>query len=139
MWCSPRRPPSSASSAGLKDLPSGLCTSRCGESPSPWATGSLRASRFTRQNDDVLITVVDDGPPYNPLADFAQGDLSAPGTLAAIIVTGFTEDVEYDRVLDLNHLSMLVKPTAELRAFRRGRTRCDIIAAPKFPPNEKDE
>ena len=70
---------------------------------------------FKRREDDVLITVVDDGSPYNPLASLAEGDLAAPGTLEAIVVTGFTADVDYDRVLDLNHLSLLVKPVAETR------------------------
>ena len=70
---------------------------------------------FKRREDDVLITIVDDGSPYNPLAGFAEGDLAAPGTLEAIIITGFTADVDYDRVLDLNHISMLVKPAGENR------------------------
>ena len=70
---------------------------------------------FKRRENDVLITVIDDGLPHNPIISPDGGNLDAPGTLEAIVVLGFTADAEYDRVLDLNFLSLLVKPTAAVR------------------------
>ena len=71
---------------------------------------------FRRRKDDVLVTVIDNGTPCNPIVGPEGGDWTAPGTLETIIVLGFTADVSYDRVLELNYLSLLVKPTVTIRS-----------------------
>ena len=75
---------------------------------------------FKRHEGGVKITVIDDGSPYNPITSPTGEDLDTPGTLEAIVVLGFTADAEYDRVLDLNLLSLLVKPTTAMRASQDG-------------------
>ena len=73
---------------------------------------------FRRRENDVLITVIDDGAPNSPIAASAEEDWDKPGVLETIVVLGFTADAEYDRVLDLNLLTLLVKPSAAIRAIR---------------------
>ena len=68
-----------------------------------------------RRESDILVTVTDEGMPYNPITDYAQGDWGTPGVLEAIVILNLSEDLSYDRVLDLNCLSLLVKPTATVR------------------------
>ena len=75
---------------------------------------------FKRRENDVLITIIDDGLPNNPIASPAGGDWSTPGTLESIIVLGFTADAKYDRVLDLNLLTLLVKPPDAIRTSQDG-------------------
>ncbi len=71
---------------------------------------------FRRRENDVFATIIDNGSPYNPMASFVEGDWSTPGTLEAIIVLGFSAETSYDRVLELNCLTLLVKPTAAIAA-----------------------
>ena len=52
--------------------------------------------------------VIDDGVAYNPLVSIAAADWDIPGALEAVVVLGLTANVNYDRVLDLNHLSLYV-------------------------------
>ena len=73
---------------------------------------------FRRRESDVLITVIDDGAPNSPIAASAEEDWDKPGVLETIVVLGFTADAEYDRVLGLNLLTLLVKPSAAIRAIR---------------------
>ena len=69
--------------------------------------------RMKRFEDGVQITVIDDGIAYSPLSDLAGADRDRPGTLEAMIVLGLTADVNYDRVLDLNHLSLYLNLPAD--------------------------
>jgi hypothetical protein len=71
---------------------------------------------FKRHENGVLVTVIDDGAPDNPIASPEGESWDTPGTLEAIIVLGFSAETSYDRVLELNYLSLLVKPTAAIRA-----------------------
>lgn len=75
-----------------------------------------------RYENGVLVTVIDDGTPYNPIAGPEGGGLDTPGVLEAIIVLGFSTETSYDRVLELNCLSLLVMPTAAVRASKDGGT-----------------
>ena len=69
--------------------------------------------RMKRYEDGVQITVIDDGIAYSPLSDFVEADWEMPGALEAMIVLGLTADVNYDRVLDLNHLSLYLNLPAD--------------------------
>ena len=69
--------------------------------------------RMKRFEDGVQITVIDDGIAYSPLSDLAEADRDRPGALEAMIVLGLTADVNYDRVLDLNHLSLYLNLPAD--------------------------
>ena len=57
----------------------------------------------------VQLLIIDDGEAYNPLVRLAKADWDKPGALEAVVVCGLTAAVNYDRVLDLNHLSLTVK------------------------------
>ena len=69
-----------------------------------------------------MITVIDDGAPNNPLIGPAGGNLDTPGILEEIIVLGFTAEAKYDRVIDLNFVTLLVRPTASIRAGQNKET-----------------
>ena len=69
--------------------------------------------RMKRYEDGVQITVIDDGVAYNPLSDLAEADPDRPGALEAMIILGLTANVNYDRVLDLNHLSLYLNLPAD--------------------------
>lgn len=69
--------------------------------------------RMKRFEDGVQITVIDDGIAYSPLSDLAEADWEMPGALEAMIVLGLTASVNYDRVLDLNHLSLYLNLPAD--------------------------
>lgn len=71
-----------------------------------------------RQEGDILLAIIDNGAPCNPIVVPDGEDWDKPGVLEAIIVLGFSADVDYDRVLDLNNLTLLVKPSASLRMNR---------------------
>ena len=77
---------------------------------------------FKRHESDVVVTVIDDGAPSNPIVDTAGKGLDKPGTLEAIIVLGFTAEAKYDRVLDLNLVTLVVKPAAATRAGQNKET-----------------
>ncbi len=62
-----------------------------------------------RCENGIQVIVLDDGLPYNPLVEIAEADWVKPGTLEAVVVLGFTEDANYDRVLELNQLSLIVE------------------------------
>ena len=62
--------------------------------------------RMKLYEDGVLITIIDDGIAYSPLRDLHGADREMPGALEAMIILGLTADVNYDRVLDLNHMSL---------------------------------
>ena len=57
----------------------------------------------------VRITILDNGSPYNPFAESLGADLSRPGALESEIVLSMSAEAEYDRVLELNQMSLLVK------------------------------
>ena len=65
-----------------------------------------------KEDDGVLIAITDAGAPYNPLADVAKLSWREPGGFETSIMLGFTKDVTYDRVLDLNRMSLLAMPAA---------------------------
>ena len=69
--------------------------------------------RMKRYEDGVQITVIDDGVAYSPLSSLAEAGLDRPGSLEAMIILGLTADVNYDRVLDLNHLSLYLNLPAD--------------------------
>ena len=69
--------------------------------------------RMKRYEDGVLITVIDNGVAYSPLSSFAEVDWDSPGSLEAIIILGLSAEVSYDRVLDLNHLSLYLNLPAD--------------------------
>ena len=65
--------------------------------------------QLKRFEDGVQVLIIDDGEAYNPLVSLAEADWDTPGALEAVVVFGLTAAVNYDRVLDLNHLSLTVK------------------------------
>ena len=79
------------------------------QNPDTEISADIQLKRF---GDGVQLLIIDDGEAYNPIASLEEADWDTPGMLEARIVSGFTAVVNYDRVLDLNHLSL----TAELPA-----------------------
>ena len=71
--------------------------------------------QMTRQCDDIHILIVDDGTAYNPISALAKPDLLKPGEMEAGIILGLAAAADYDRVLDLNQLSLSVELPAEVR------------------------
>ena len=69
--------------------------------------------RIKRYEDGVQITVIDDGVAYSPLSRLADAGWDRPGSLEAMIILGLTTNVNYDRVLDLNHLSLYLNLPAD--------------------------
>lgn len=69
--------------------------------------------RMKRYEDGVHITVIDNGVAYSPLSSFAEKDWDSPGSLEAMIILDLSAKVSYDRVLDLNHLSMYLNLPAD--------------------------
>ena len=65
-----------------------------------------------RQDDGVQVLIIDDGNAYNPLVSFEVADWDKPGALESVIVLRLTARVNYDRVLDLNNLSLTLTPSA---------------------------
>ena len=72
-------------------------------------------SQLKRDTDSVQIAIVDDGRTYNPIPGLAEATLDKPGALEAVIVMGLSAVVNYDRVLDLNILSLDLDPAAGVR------------------------
>ena len=64
--------------------------------------------QLKRSEDGLQVLVIDDGEAYNPIANLAEANWDTPGALEAVIVSGLTAAVNYDRVLDLNQLSLSV-------------------------------
>ena len=62
------------------------------------------------QDDGVTIMITDAGVPYNPLAETTTRDMSKVGELEKVIILGFSEEVSYDRVLDLNRMALYLVP-----------------------------
>ncbi len=71
--------------------------------------------RLKRYEDGVQVTVVDDGVAYSPLSKLAEAGWDRPGSLEAMIVLGLTANANYDRVLDLNHLSLYLNLPADAK------------------------
>ncbi len=71
--------------------------------------------QLKRDTDSVQIVIVDDGRTYNPIPGLAEATLDKPGALEAVIVMGLSAVVNYDRVLDLNILSLDLDPAAGVR------------------------
>ena len=69
--------------------------------------------RIKRYEDGVQITFIDDGVAYSPLSRLADAGWDRPGSLEAMIILGLTSNVNYDRVLDLNHLSLYLNLPAD--------------------------
>ncbi len=65
-----------------------------------------------RHETGVQILIMDSGLPYNPLVDTTTRDLSKVGELESVIILGLSETVSYDRVLDLNRMSLFLIPSA---------------------------
>ncbi len=61
--------------------------------------------------DNIIIMITDGGLPYNPLVDVAKLVLEEPGTIEIMVMTGLTSGMGYDRVIDLNRISLTLKPT----------------------------
>ena len=64
-----------------------------------------------RAEGGLLSTIIDNGSPYNPItkqSDSAWEELEwrEPGVLETVVIRGLATDIRYDRVLDLNHLSL---------------------------------
>ena len=71
--------------------------------------------QLKRDTDSVQIVIVDDGRTYNPIPGLAEATMDKPGALEAVIVMGLSAVVNYDRVLDLNILSLDLDPAAGVR------------------------
>ena len=76
------------------------------QNPDMEISADIQLNRF---GDGVQLLIIDDGEAYNPLVSLAKADWDKPGALEAVVVCGLTAAVNYDRVLDLNHLSLTVK------------------------------
>ena len=62
--------------------------------------------QLRRREDGVQILIIDDGEAYNPLVSMAEIDWDKPDALEEVVVQRLSARVNYDRVLDLNHLSL---------------------------------
>ena len=76
------------------------------QNPDTEISADIQLKRF---GDGVQLLIIDDGEAYNPLAGLTGADWDTPGALEAVVVSGLSAVVNYDRVLDLNHLSLTVK------------------------------
>ncbi len=66
-----------------------------------------------QEENGLLVMITDSGRPYNPLAETTTRDITKSGVLETRIFLGYSEEVDYDRVLDLNRISLhLVAPEA---------------------------
>lgn len=66
-----------------------------------------------QHEDGVNIMITDGGKPYNPMAETTTRDITKAGVLERVIFLGYSEDVSYDRVLDLNRMSLYLVDSAE--------------------------
>ena len=71
--------------------------------------------QMARHGDGVHLLIIDDGMAYSPLSSLAKPDLTKPGAMEAVIILGLAASVYYDRVLDLNQLSLSVEQPAEVK------------------------
>lgn len=69
-----------------------------------------------QQDDGVQIMITDAGVAYNPLVETTTRDYSKVGELEKVIFLGFSEEVGYDRVLDLNRMSLYLVPSKTAQA-----------------------
>lgn len=65
--------------------------------------------QMVRHGGGVHILIMDDGTVYSPLSALAEPDLTRPGETEAVIILGLAAAANYDRVLDLNQLSLSVE------------------------------
>ena len=70
--------------------------------------------QMTRHGGGVHVLIMDDGTAYNPLSAIAKPDPAKPGEMEAVIILGLGAAADYDRVLDLNQLSLSVELPAEV-------------------------
>ena len=68
-----------------------------------------------RHDNGIHVLIIDDGKAYNPFSDLVEHDWDEPGALEAVVVLGLTATANYDRVLDLNQLSLTVDLPAGLK------------------------
>lgn len=61
------------------------------------------------QDDGVFIRIVDDGSAYNPFSSMDKQDRIENDLLEEAIILGLTEDTTYDRVIDMNHITMFIR------------------------------
>ena len=62
--------------------------------------------QMNRNGDGVQIVIIDEGAPYNPINDLAEKNIEISGEPGAVVVFGISAFVNYDRVLELNHLTL---------------------------------
>ena len=65
--------------------------------------------KINRHEDGVRFTIVDDGSAYNPISAFDKTDTLQTDALEETIILGLSSKVEYNRALDLNQLSVLIR------------------------------
>ena len=74
---------------------------------------SINADVEVKQEENgLLVMITDSGRPYNPLAETTTRDITKAGVLEKRIFLGYSEEVSYDRVLDLNRISLHLVPPA---------------------------
>ena len=71
--------------------------------------------QMMRHDNGIHVLIIDDGKAYNPFSDLVEHDWDEPGALEAVVVLGLTATANYDRVLDLNQLSLTVDLPAGLK------------------------
>ena len=59
-----------------------------------------------QHDEKILILMTDGGLLCNSLDDVAKLELDEPGNLEALVVMGFSSEIGYDRILDLNRMSL---------------------------------
>ena len=69
--------------------------------------------KINRHAEGLSITFNDNGVPYNPLCDIDSDAAEQEDEIEKQIICGFASSVEYNRALDLNQLSLLIKTAGD--------------------------
>ncbi len=66
-----------------------------------------------RHGDGAIFTIIDDGAAYNPFNGIDEADNAESDALETMIVLGLSAEKRYDRVLDLNFMTLCIKSPAQ--------------------------
>ena len=61
------------------------------------------------RDDGFFIRIVDDGAAYNSFCEMNKQERIDNDLLEEAIILGMSENATYDRVIDMNHITMLVR------------------------------
>ena len=63
------------------------------------------------QEEGIFIRIIDDGIAFNPFSDMSREERTDSDTdfLEESIILALSENVQYDRMIDLNHITLLIR------------------------------